>query len=67
MPEAKAAVLFERGHATEHAVVKEVRRAPFDRLFHVRTRGMHELPNVLQDGLREGGAFGDVSIDSGVF
>jgi hypothetical protein len=59
-PEAKSAVRLEVRHAAQHALVVEVRPAPFHGLHHVGASSMHHVANLLQDGLGEFWRAGDV-------
>src|SRR5262249_40432366 len=66
LPEAEGAMLLECSHAAHHALVQEVRRAPLQGLLDLRTGGVHDLANVLENGLGEIGRPGDIRVDAGV-
>lgn len=66
MPEIEGAMLFECGHAAEHAVKHEVRELPFDSFLHIGAGYVNEFTQMLEDWLGEIGGFGDVSVNSGV-
>jgi hypothetical protein len=66
LPEAERAVVLERAHSGERALVREMRHSPFDRLFHVRACGVDDASQMREHGPRELGGLPDVGIDAGI-
>src|SRR3954470_66013 len=64
LPEDDVAVLLERSHAAEHALVLEVGRAPFHCLHDVRTRFVHSGTDAREAGPGKPGRFRDVRVDA---
>jgi hypothetical protein len=67
VPESERAVLLERRHGAKHAMIHEVRAAPFNRFHNLGTRRVHQFSDAIQHGLGEIGRFGDVRVDTRVF
>src|SRR5262249_8061321 len=67
IPESERAVLLERRHAAQNALVHEVRKAPLHGLFHIRARGVDELADVGQDRFGEVSGLGNIGINARIF
>lgn len=63
-PKNERAMLFKGWRCNQNSLVLKKRRIPFDRLRHVRTRGMNEFADALQNRFRETGRLGDVSVNA---
>src|SRR6266700_660970 len=66
-PRAEGAMRFECGHPAKNSFVHERWHAPFERFFHVRARSMHELAQMLEDGLGKVRRFRNVSVNLRIF
>lgn len=65
VPQHERAVFLEPGRdAQDLALAGLGRRAPFQRFFHVRTRGVDDRSKVREDGLGEGLGLLDVGVDA---
>ena len=64
LPETERAMLLERRHAAQHAVVHERRHSPLQRFFHLWTGAVHDVAHVLQNRSGKFGGAGDISIDT---
>src|SRR6185503_7220557 len=66
LPEIHDAVLLERRHAEQDALVLEVRAVPLHGFLHGRTRGVDQLAEVAKNGSGEIGGLGDIPVHARV-